>query len=127
MRNRIYKPKRLFKKYTITQNKIDKIRYEAKESRKILNSKFLTSYLEAAQKDILETHALQSIYDSQEEYKMGETIRRLFFPAKKEYTMLAGEYRFIDRFVGDLKQAVSIAESMEEKLNSGELEVNDEV
>jgi hypothetical protein len=131
MRDRTFKPTlpRSFRKHRVTQDEIDRIRAEAKAAMALLTDpefESVRTYLEQAKEDILHMHAKQSIYDVEEEYKVGDTIRRLFMPAKKEYTMLAGEYRFIERFVSDLNVKIRLAKDMEEKIQKEELEVVDD-
>lgn len=130
MRKRIFDMKsiRRIKKEIVSQEEVDKIRIEAAGARAIMEDpkfQFLREYLKGYQEDIKEIYARQSIYDVTEEHKVGEVIRKLFFPAKKEYSMLAGEYRFIDTLVSFLKTAIEIEEKMNAKIKTEEIEVKD--
>lgn len=129
MRNRKFDPSTLVKgkKYAATQEEIDQIIEEARQSQILLNLPYVMSYIEQAKKEILEMHARQSVYDVEEEQDVAGQKRIIKFPAVKEYQMLAGEYRFMDRFINDLQHNVELGKIVEEKLKTGEVEVrNDE-
>ena len=128
MRQRKYTPKirRVVRKSKTTQEEVDMIRSEGHAADMILNSnelKPIRDYLKTAMNDILTMYAKQSIYDVTEEYKVGDILKKMFFPAKKEYTMLAGEYRFIERLLGHLEQSSLIAKELDAKIKNEEIEV----
>lgn len=127
-RDRSYSPnaKRFFKKPIVTQDEVDAIRAMGRAATAFLeDEKFLPirNYMLQAQQEILTMHAEQSIYDAQEEVAMGDRIKRIFFPAKKEYEMVAGEYRFVKRFLAHLDQSIKIANDLNDRIKSEEVEV----
>jgi hypothetical protein len=122
-RDRTYKPVTNPTKYQVSQDEIDKFREDAKNAAALLNNPYLKTYFQTSKDQILEMHAKQSIYDVTEERETNGITTKMHFPAKKEYSMLAGKYRFMDEFIEDLKQAVSTGKLLDEKMKSEEIEV----
>jgi hypothetical protein len=126
MRDRTYKPITNQKKYQITQTEIDTIRANARAAKVLQENTFFTTYCAQAKQDILDLHAKQAVYDVVVTTEANGEKRSVTIPSKKEYAMLAGEYRFIDRLFGDLEQAIFTCQEMEEKLKDETLEVQAE-
>lgn len=122
-RDRTYRPQESIKKHKMSQDEIDSIREDAKNAQFLLLNPYFRAYCENTKKSILELHATQAIYDVTETTENNGVKKSISIPAKKEYTLLAGEYRFIDRFISDLEQTVQIAKEMESKIQSEEIEV----
>lgn len=115
------------RKVQIYQSQIDAIHENAKHARELLGNPFFTQYLEQAQKDILNIHAKQLAIDISETEKKTQTISETkIYPAKKEYIMLAGEYRFMERLQADLQQLLENERVLNEKLQAEELEIVEE-
>jgi hypothetical protein len=125
-RDRSY-PKNLqqTKKDKITQEEIDSIRQDARDAKELLENSYLLTYFNNSKQSILELHAGQFIEDVVVTTESNGVKKSLSTPAKKEYIMLAGQYRFIQNFLGDLEQTVLICQQMEEKIKSEELEVQE--
>lgn len=126
MRDRTLKPVTPVKKFSIKQEEIDKIREDAHHAQELLDNPFLNSYLSNTKQSILELHAKQLIYDVSETTEANGVKKTIIIPSKKEYTLLAGEYRLADRITADIEQTIQISKEMDEKLKSGELEIKDE-
>lgn len=122
-RDRTFKPVTNTKKYYVPQSEIDEIRDDAKSAQELLDNPYLKNYCKQSQKSILTIHAKQSIYDSEESIENEGNRKTIKYPAEKEYNMLAGQYRFIDQLFIDLKSAVQLAKTLDEKIKSGEVEV----
>lgn len=125
-RDRTYNPEPAARKYTVTQEEIDAIREDGKNAKALLDNPYLKEYCNNIKKSILELHAKQAVYDRTETTETNGVKDTIIIPSKKEYTLLAGEYRFIDKLISNLEQTVKIAKDMEEKLKTEELEVKDE-
>lgn len=125
-RDRTYKPVINEKKYQITQAEIDSIRDDARAATDLLKNPYFNSYCEQTKKSILELHAKQAVYDVTVTTETNGEKRSITIPSKKEYAMLAGEYRFIERLLSDSEQTVLICKEMEERLKSETLEVQPE-
>lgn len=127
MRNRILK-KPIFKT-RIKQGEIDQIKSVGEASKELLENPqfaFLIEYLSNSKKYILEVHAKQSLHDIEEQYTVGDRLRKLFVPASKEYTLMAGEYRFIDKLMAMLRSNVEVHAELENKIKKNLVEIQDE-
>lgn len=126
MRTRFKKQKQI-----ITQDEWDQIQLESKSAYDLLNHAkfaFLRQYLSNAQLSIEKTFARQSITDAAVEENtvvngVVERVRRIFLPAKKEYSHLAGEYKFIDRFLADMQTFSTLATEAQKQRDAGVLEI----
>lgn len=122
-RDRTYKPVVNAKKHHASQEEIDNIRQDARHAKELLVNPFLKAYCENTKRSILELHARQLIGDVAETTEQNGVKRTITVPAKKEYTLLAGEYRFVERLLADLENNVLIAQELESKLKSEEIDV----
>lgn len=126
MRNRTFTPTTPIQKFSIKQEEIDSVREDALHARELLDNPLLQSYLSNVKHSILELHAKQLLYDASETSDTNGIKKTIIIPAKKEYTLLAGEYRLAERIITDLEQTIHISKDMDEKLKLGELEIKDE-
>lgn len=122
-RDRTFKLQPLIKKDKITQESIDETREKATHAKELLKNPYLQNYFQTAKDRILNIHAKQMLVDSTEEREQNGMKTTFRHTAKKEYTLLAGQFRFMEQFLSDLEQDIEIAKMMEEKLKSEELEV----
>lgn len=125
MRDRTYTPKSPKRKYRTTQDEIDSIRQDAKNAKDLLENSFLMSYLANRKNSILEIHAKQSIYDRSESTTNNGITDTVIIPAKKEYTLLAGEYRFVDKLIADLEQSLLLAKGLDEKIKNDQIDIEE--
>lgn len=124
-RDRTYKPKTPTKKITTTQKEVDQVKDDARHAQSLLDNPYLKTYCNNVKHSILERHAKQDIFDSSEQSEQNGVKITTHFPAKKEYLLLAGEYRFIDRLLSDLRQTVAIGKDLDEKIKSEEIEISE--
>lgn len=122
-RDRTYKSPTNTKKYQSTQEEIDQIREDAHNAKDLLDNPYLKTYLQNSQNSILQIHAAQLVNDTTETTETNGIKTAVIVPAKKEYAMLAGQYRFINQLLGDLEQTVLIGTELENKIKSEEIEV----
>jgi hypothetical protein len=124
MRDRTIKPQQTTK-YATTQDELDAIREDGENAQILLDNPYLKTYCNNKKHSILELHAKQAIYDRTESKVTNGITDTVIVPSEKEYTLLAGEYRFIDGLLSDLKQTVLIMQETNEKVKSEEIEVNE--
>lgn len=123
-RDRSY-PKPQLTKFKIKQDEVDSIRQDSKDAKELKGNKFFLNYIANKKQSILELTAKQLIGDATQTTESNGVKKTVVIPSKKEYTLLAGQYRFIDEFLEDMNRAEAICSDMEEKIKSGELEVNE--
>ena len=124
-RDRSY-PKPQAKKYPITQSEIDSIRQDAKHAQDLLDNPFLKTYCQNTKQSIIDMHVKQTLYDAEESTEINGVKKTIKIPAIKEYSILAGKYRFIEQLFADLTQTVQNAKILNEKIDNEELEVTSE-
>lgn len=107
------------KKPSISGKDWEQLKSDADAASQILKGDqylFLRDYLDRARNSVLQSFARQSIEDvTVEEVDIsGNKIRKVFHPAKKEYTHLAGQFKFIEQLLADL---ATIADLPQQALN----------
>lgn len=121
-------------KAPVTKQKIasaewEQLKSDAEMAGKILNGeefKFLRDYFKRAKDYILEVYAKDSINDVTIAQKIDDTSSKTYIiPAKKEYTHLAGEYKFIDRLLNDLLIISNLPNQAKEDMKRGSLEIEE--
>lgn len=119
--------KALNKKPTIPAEEWEKLKDDAEAATELLTHprfKFVQDYFSNAQGSILQTFAKQSINDVCIEQSVGETTKKkLYIPAKKEYSHLAGQYKFIEQFINDMQVIISYPDEARKKMKEGVLEI----
>lgn len=125
-RDRLYKPETPIKKYLVPQEEIDSIREEAKQAQYLLDNPLLRIYLQNAKNSILELNAKQLVYDAEETTETNGVKTTTKIPARREYIMLAGQYRFIEQLIRDMEQSIFLAKQTDEKIKSEEIEVKED-
>ena len=125
-RDRTYKPPVNGKKYLVTQTEIDQVRDDAKEAELLLKNPLLKRFCGELKATVLDIYAKQLTYDEEEETITNGVKTVKHFPAQKEQTLLAGEYRFIDRLYGNLEQSIFFARELDTKIKNNEIEVKPE-
>lgn len=123
------------KKPLIKAEEWEKIEAEAEAARLILNDPkfaFFREYIDNHQQSILEVFAKQSIddvyledrsYTTQNGQSIVNQIRRIFRPAKKEYSHLSGEYKFAEGLMADIYRIATLDKEYEEQLQNGVIEI----
>lgn len=118
-------------KQKIAQDEWDQVQIDSEAATELLQSPkfvFLRDYLSNTQRSIEKTFTRQSINDAAIEENtvvngVIERVKRIFLPAKKEYSHLAGEYKFIERFLSDMEKFASLATEAKKQRDAGVLEI----
>ncbi|HYT02539.1 MAG TPA: hypothetical protein VEL70_06480 [Candidatus Acidoferrum sp.] len=124
-RDRTFVPPVSSKKFKISQDEIDGIRKDAEEAKILLKNNYLFAYFNNTKQSILDIHAQQLICDTTETTEVNGVKNSIIKPSRQEYAHLAGTYRFIEKFINDLHQIITICEDMEYKIKNEELEVEE--
>lgn len=118
----------LIRKQQVSQEQLEAIRVQSEAAKEILGEPrfaFLLEYLNSRQESIKEVFATHSIEDAWQELPRGNVMTKIFFPAKKEYSHLSGEYKFISQFLADLQVFAGMYEELMKKIEDKVVEVND--
>lgn len=118
-------------KQRITQDQWDQIQIESDAATELLQHDkfvFVREYLSNTKKSIEQTFLRQSINDAAIEENtitggVVERVKRIFLPAKKEYSHLAGEYKFIERFLADMEKFSALAKDAQKQRDAGVLDI----
>lgn len=120
-------------KQKISADNWEKMLSEAETAKEFLTDKkfeFIRKYLSASQSSILERFARESIndvtiQDTQMSQDGSGVSRTVTIPAKKEYSHLAGEFKFIERFINDLQKIVELPIQAKNDVKNGSLIVDE--
>lgn len=118
-------------KQRLTQDQWDQIQVESDAATELLQHDkfvFVREYLSNTKKSIEQTFLRQSINDAAIEENtitngVVERVKRIFLPAKKEYSHLAGEYKFIERFLADMEKFSALAKDAQKQRDAGVLDI----
>lgn len=132
-----FRPRPKSAKNKLSSEEWEQIKDEAAAAKAILKGKeyqFLRDYLKKSQDHVLKTFAVHSIEDAWiDDYQTTQTpqgsvierVKRVFFPAKKEYSHLSGEYKFIERLLGDLTTISELPDKARKEVEAGTLEIEE--
>lgn len=118
-------------KQKIAQDEWDQVQIDSEAANELLKHPkfaFLRNYLSNTQQSIEKTFTRQSINDAAIEENtivngVVERVKRIFLPARKEYSHLAGEYKFIERFLSDVQKFADLATEARKQRDAGVLEI----
>lgn len=133
MRNRYNIFKRA--KPTVKAEEWEQIERDGNAARELLEDErfaWIRTYLDNHQNSIKTTFAKQSIEDVYIESRtytefnkqvVIDSLKRIFRPAKKEYSHLAGEFKFVESMLSDIVRVASLPKEIEDKAKEGIVEI----
>jgi hypothetical protein len=114
-------------KVKITKQEYEKTAEQSRIAAIFLESKdydfireYISSALSYAEKSVLEN----TIHDVTEEVTISDKIRKLFFtPKKEQMDELKGQYKWIKKFMEDMKYFASLKEQLDKDIERGSVYV----
>lgn len=117
------------KKYQLTQQEYDKIRDQSESAQAFLESAtfdFIREYLENATSSIEHSILNNTVKDVTERVTIGQTIKDFFTPKEVQVDELVGQYKFINRFIGDMQAYANQIKDLDQQIEKGRVKIRDE-
>lgn len=121
-------PKLPSDKKKITAEEWEQVKADAEAAKEILEGPqfaFLRKYLDSAKNSILQTFATEAINDACIQTNIGDATKVVQYPAKKEYSHLAGQYKFIEQLLRDLTTISKFPEDARKLMKQNRLELEE--
>lgn len=116
------------RKHLMTQDEYYEIREQSRYAKEFLESDnfaFIRKYLDEALSSIENTILDNTIRDVTESVTITPSIVKKFFtPKKVQVDELAGQHRFLKKFISDMQYYASLIDNLEKEIKSGRVKVD---
>ena len=116
------------KKYTLTQKEYDQIKTQSESARAFLESAtfdFIREYLKNSLSSIESSILNNTIRDVTERVTIGQTLKDFFTPKQVQVDELAGQYKFITKFMGDMQIFADQIKDLDRQIEEGRVKIKD--
>lgn len=116
------------KKYIITQKEYNQIREQSESAQTFLESatfKFIREYLQNSLSSIENSILNNTIRDVTERVTIGQTLKDFFTPKQVQVDELAGQYKFINKFMTDMQIYANQIYDLDKQIEKGRVQVKE--